>query len=157
MRWTFVAMIILEIGLYFLLKNFDLFFNMNMNTLPFFFIMFGIAFMVQAKAEKDDQAIVPAVLLLGLGIHFLWGKSFPFWPDDLTAMIWIIALAFIIRSAQAKSGFAQGFILLLIGSFLYYFPSALTSFIQKSVSNWQAFWPILFVIAGLYLLFFRKK
>lgn len=155
-HFTLVAVIMMEIGLFFLLQHFHLLPYPQMNSWPFFLIMFGIAFFIHSKVDGDGESIVPAILLTGLGSHFLWGKNYPFWPDDLTAILLILGLAFTVRSFMAKRGAVQGFMLLLIGGVLYFLPSISLFFVQKRVPNWESLWPILFLIVGFYLFVKRK-
>jgi len=158
-QWTLPAIILVEIGIYFTLMQYNIVLFQGMYSWKAILILFGMALFIQAIIEKKPTNILPSTILIGIGIHFLWGKSISFWPDDLIAILFILSVGIILQAFRTKGEFFPGIILLLIGLFLYFLPSIIAFFqvFERMIGYAEKFWPLSFIILGFYLLFARKK
>lgn len=157
-QWTLPAIILVEIGVYYLLKQYNIVFFKDMYSWKTIVTLFGLAFFIQAIIERKSTNILPATILIGIGIHFLWGKSLHFWPDDMIAILWIISIGIIMQAFRTRTDLFPGTVILLIGLFLYFLPSIMAFFqiFEQMVHYAEKFWPFALIILGFYLLFFRK-
>jgi hypothetical protein len=74
-------------------------------------------------------------------------------------VVFMVAISFLLSARKAKSGFFQGGTLLII-AILMMFSDRLKLFLPKvedGVNYLTTFWPILLLLVGLYLLFFKRK
>lgn len=158
-KWTLPAIILVEIGIYFLCKQLNITLYENMYSWPTLFILFGIAFFIQSALEHQPYHVLPASLLTGFGIHFLIGASFSFWPDDLVAFLWIISIGLYLQGIKTRSGRFQATALLIIGLILYFLSSIieLLNVFEQVMTLAESYWPFIFILLGLYLLLIQRR
>lgn len=155
---SFVAYLLIGIGIYFLLKQFQIPLFMNFYSWPTLLMITGIAFLLHSHRAKDYQNLFTGILILGLGIHFHGLENYPFWIDHWAVYPFIVGIAFIIRYFKTKSGLFVGVILTGVSSIMLF------SITVPSWFNWiynitdllENFWAIAIIILGIYLLI-RKK
>lgn len=145
---------------FFLLMNrfpFPLF--AKLHSWPTLLLLVGIAMIVQAYRAYDFQQLLPGMLLLTLGIHFHAVSLFSFWPKHIGMVLFMIALSFLLSSRKNHANLLQG-IFLFIFSMVMMFSDRLrtwTALFEQHFSYVWKFWPLLLLMIGLYLLFFKRK
>ncbi len=152
----FPGVLLIGVGLIFLLQNYNIPYINNIFTWPSILLIIGLAFLFQAYIGKDYHSIFTGVLLVGLGIHFHGLQLFASWPTHWAMFTMIIGFAFLFRySKTKKDGLIPGIILLLI-SLIAFFYNGFIDLFGSFYSYVDSFWPIALIIAGVYLLFFKK-
>lgn len=156
---VFPAYFLLGIGAYFLLQKMNIQLIPEQNSWQTLLALFGFLFLLQAFTEKDHAFIMPGFILFGLGIHFHLVGRYDFWPDHPAAITLIIGISLLIHAIKTKNGYFQGIIILLVGLFLHFFNQIFKSAgqIQKGMETVQNFWPAVLLLAGIFLLWKRKK
>jgi len=158
-QWTLPAILLVEIGLYFLCIQFNIKLFEDMFSWPTLLILFGIAFYIHSAMEREPHHLLPATLFTGIGFHFLIGPTLSFWPGDLIAFLWITSIGLFFQAIKTKTGIFPSLVLLFIGLFLY-FLSSIMEFLrvfEHVVKVAENYWPFLFILLGVYLLFVRKR
>ncbi|MDQ0351175.1 signal transduction histidine kinase [Alkalibacillus filiformis] len=152
---SFLAIILIGFGIYFLIQQYHIPFISQFNTWPSILVIIGTAFIFNAYGNRQYDNIVPGVILFGLGIHFHALYYSANWIDHWGMYTLIIGIAFILRAQKTSQGTVIGIVLIIL-SFI-----ALTSFAMPSWFGWfdymfnmiEQFWPILLIIFGFILLF----
>ncbi|AXM90591.1 hypothetical protein CI793_06370 [Anoxybacillus ayderensis] len=153
-RGIFSGIILIGFGTYFLLERFSLF--PSFHTWPTLLFMIGIAFLGQAYIGKDYSAILSGVAFTGIGIHFHLASRLSAWPDDISALTFIIALGLLLQYVKTKQALLPT-ILLFTLSIIFLFSHRLQQvFTSVTFDSLIHIWPIAFVLLGLYLLFVKK-
>lgn len=151
------AYLLIVIGGYFLLKQFDLPLLSDFSSWPTLIMLIGIAFLLNSFTTKDYANLFSGVLILGLGIHFHGLNNYSNWIDHWAVYPFIIGIAYLIRFLKTKNGLIPG--LLLIGfSSIMIFSITMPSwfnFIYFISDLLERFWPIAIIILGVYIL--KKK
>ncbi|WP_147803476.1 LiaI-LiaF-like domain-containing protein [Alkalicoccus halolimnae] len=156
---TVSGMILLFLGIYFLLQQFNI-------SIPFAEVLFrwpsilfglGLVFMWQGFSNKDDSSMFSGSVLTGLGILFHGSTTFEVWSLTWPYFTLVIGLAFLMKyNVRKKDGLSTGIILLLITA-VGVFASQVLPLFQDTVGSFTSFWPLAFVAVGIYYLFFRKS
>ncbi|MFD2637550.1 LiaI-LiaF-like domain-containing protein [Piscibacillus salipiscarius] len=152
---SFLGIILIGIGIYFLLQQYSIPFLSRFDTWPTILIILGIAFLFNGYTQKQHDSIFPGVVLLGLGIHFHALTHSVQWIDHWGMYTLIIGFAFLLRSQKTNQGMVIGLIFIII-SFM-----AITSIAMPDWFSWfdfvfvqlEKFWPILLILIGSILLF----
>ncbi|GAA0456729.1 LiaI-LiaF-like domain-containing protein [Alkalibacillus silvisoli] len=152
---SFVAIILIGFGFYFLMQQYTIPVLSQFNTWPTILVILGVAFLFSAYGNRQYDNILPGIILFGLGIHFHAINHSANWIDHWGMYTLIIGVAFILRAQKTNQGTIIGIILIII-SFV-----ALSSFAMPSWFGWldflfnsiEQFWPLLLIIIGLTLLF----
>jgi len=155
----FPGFILLGFGAYFFLERSNIYILEGFYSWPTLLFIIGIAFTLQAYIGKEYESILPGVIFLGLGIHFHVVHKIDFWPDHIGAFILIISLGFFLKHQKTKTGLLYG-LLFLILAFLQLFYDQIANWLgllENSMSVLLNAWPILLMIIGGYLLFFKRK
>lgn len=156
---VFTGVILLGLGLYFFLEqtNFTLF--KQYDEWPTLLIISGAALLAQGYIGKDSEAILPGVLLFGLGIHFTLVHRLEIWPNHVEVFLLILATGFLLRYLRVKDGLFQGILFLLVALILLFYDNIIRLFptFEKSFSFVWQFWPIIFIALGCYALFFKRR
>lgn len=154
---TFIAYLLIGIGLFYLLKQLDIEMFDDFYGWPTILMILGVVFLLHSFANKDYQNIFTGVFLLGLGIHFHGLQHYSFWFDHWAVYVLLIGVALILRSIWTKSGFVPAFIITLLALFMlfndriaekYHWSADLVAWSEK-------LWPVIFIIFGIFLL--RRK
>ncbi|MFC0522425.1 LiaI-LiaF-like domain-containing protein [Pontibacillus salicampi] len=156
---TFSGIFLIGIGLYFLLKELNIPIITNFYSWPTILIIIGIAMMLHSYLSRDHDKLFPGTVVLGLGIHFHGVQHFRFWIDHWGVFLFIIGIAFLIRYQKTRSGLFSGIILVGLSLFTIFVSNKPSWFhwINALVNMIETFWPLLLVLTGLYLLFFKKR
>ncbi|MEW9107979.1 LiaI-LiaF-like domain-containing protein [Cytobacillus gottheilii] len=154
----FPGMILLGFGAYFFLQQLNISLLQPLYSWPTLLIIVGIAFLIQGYGAKDYEAILPGVILTGFGVHFHIVNRLEIWPDHIGSFILIIALAFLLRYLKTGAGLFQGFLFLILAVLLLFYDTILgwLGILPSSVSTAWRFWPLLLMVAGLFLLIKKK-
>lgn len=137
-----LGVLLILLGVFFLLQNLDV---IHIYTWwPIILILIGIGFfMVWAGDRRQTGVLLPAVILIVLGCQFWFIHAA--WPIYILApALGFWAMYFL--GEQEIGLLAPAFILTIL---------ALVFWFQNSVL--EDLWPILFIIAGLILLFWRRS
>ncbi|SDQ45800.1 hypothetical protein SAMN05216232_1674 [Virgibacillus subterraneus] len=154
---SFVAYILIGIGVYFLLRELRIPIITDFYSWPTFLIIIGLALLIHSYTSKDYQHLFSGTIVLGLGIHFHGIEHYAFWIDHWAVYPMIVGIAFIIRSLRTKKGFLTG--LIFTGtSILFMFSVKLPptfNWIYDVTAFLEKFWPVILIGIGIYWL--KKK
>lgn len=155
---SFIAYILIGIGVYFLIQQLDLVLFQKFYSWPTFLLIIGIAFLIHSFSTKEYHNIFVGVLLVGLGIHFHGLENYGFWFNHWSAYCLIVGLAFLARFWKTREGFLPGVILIGI-AILMIFSVTLPSWFQwiyRVAEFLETFWPVALIAIGVYFLRFKK-
>lgn len=155
----FPGIILLGFGLYFFWQQTNITLFSEFMTWPTLLMIVGIAFLCQGYSGKDYEAIFPGVILTGFGFHFHVVDKFSIWPDASGALLLFIALGSVLRSQKTGNGLFQGILFLSLAGLIIFYNKILGWFglLKNNVDAVAQYWPILLIIIGTYLLFFKRK
>ncbi|MEH7122310.1 DUF5668 domain-containing protein [Bacillus sp. JJ1532] len=155
----FPGIILIGFGAYFFLQQSNITLFQPFFTWPSLLIIIGIAFLFQGYGAKDYHSILPGVILTGFGLHFHVVNRLEIWPDHIGTFILIIALGFLLQHQKTRTGLFQGILFLVLASLLLFYDRIILWFglLENGVSTAWKFWPAIFILAGIYFLFFKKK
>ncbi|NRD76029.1 hypothetical protein HPT25_00715 [Bacillus sp. BRMEA1] len=156
----FPGIILIGFGAYFFLQQAGITIFQSFFTWPTLLIIVGIAFLGQAYMAKDHEAILPAVIITGFGLHFLLAGHVSFWPKNTIGMlIFIISAGYFLRFQRTKNGLFQAFLFLIISVLLLFNDkiARYLGFLQHGMNLVWKFWPALLIIIGIYFLLKKKK
>jgi hypothetical protein len=156
---VFPGIILIGIGLYFLLNQLHFPALKMFYSWPTILIIIGVAFLAQAYTSRDYQNIVPGFILAGIGAHFHLINLVAIWPDHWAMFTLIIGIAFLLRYQQTKTGVFPGLLLLVLSIFALFYHEVIgwLGWIGSIVQIVETYWPIGLIIAGIYLLFIKRK
>lgn len=155
----FFGVLLVGFGIFFLLNELHMSIAAKIYTWPVLLILIGAALLTESALSQDHSNLLASYILITLGIHFYVGEQIPFWPTNISMVVFMVAISFLLSARKAKSGFFQGGTLLII-AILMMFSDRLKLFLPKvedGVNYLTTFWPILLLLVGLYLLFFKRK
>jgi hypothetical protein len=152
----FSGIVLLGIGLFFFAMRMNVELIQPYLTWPTLLIIIGVALLVQANSGKDSASLFSGVFLTGLGIHFHAAPKVASWPDPLQMITLLTGIAFLIQYKKAKEGLIPGLLLTLLSLWFIFFKSNTPS-MQNIFADVENFWPIILMVLGAYLIFFRKK
>jgi hypothetical protein len=155
----FPGIILLGFGIYFFWQQANITFFAEFMTWPTLIMIVGIAFLSQGYGGKDYDAILPGVILTGFGFHFHVVNRFSIWPDLVAALVLFIALGSILRYQKTGNGLFQGILFLALAGLMIFYNKIVGWFglLTNQVDSVFQYWPILMIIIGVYLLFFKRK
>lgn len=153
------GIILLGIGFFYFTQNLNIHLFEYQNSWQFLLILLGAAYLISGHFEKDNTAILPGTILVGIGLHFIFHVKVTSWPGHPAAFLFILALGMILTAIKTKFGYFQGILLLAIGLFLHFFQSIFQSLpINESrIQLIKTYWPIGVILIGGYLLFIKRK
>jgi uncharacterized membrane protein YwaF len=156
---VFPGIVLIGIGAYFLLDQFEISAFKMFYSWPTILIIIGVAFLAQAYTSRDYQNILPGFILLGIGAHFHLKNIVFFWPDHWAVFTMIIGIAFLLRYQQTKTGLPVALILLLLSIIALFYQEVIgwLGWIGSVVQFVETYWAVGLIIAGVYLLFIKKK
>ncbi|WP_154991844.1 LiaF transmembrane domain-containing protein [Priestia megaterium] len=155
----FFGVLLVGFGIFFLLNELHMSIAAKVYTWPVLLILIGAALLTESALSEDHSNLLASYILITLGIHFYVSEQIPFWPTNISMVVFMVAISFLLSARKAKSGFFQGGTLLII-AILMMFSDRLKLFLPKvedGVNYLTTFWPILLLLVGLYLLFFKRK
>lgn len=155
----FFGVLLVGFGIFFLLNELHMSIAAKVYTWPVLLILIGAALLTESALSQDHSNLLASYILITLGIHFYVSEQIPFWPTNISMVVFMVAISFLLSARKAKSGFFQGGTLLII-AILMMFSDRLKLFLPKvedGVNHLTTFWPILLLLVGLYLLFFKRK
>jgi hypothetical protein len=154
----FPGIILVGFGLYFYLESSNILLFREFYTWPTLLIIVGLAFLGQGYKGREYEAILPGTILVGFGLHFHIVNKLTIWPDHIGTFILIISLGFLLRYQKTGAGLFQGVLFLSLSIFLLFYEHVMKwiGVIEGNFSIAWEFWPILFIVLGVYLLL-RKK
>ncbi|SDZ05050.1 hypothetical protein SAMN05421736_105228 [Evansella caseinilytica] len=149
---------LIVIGLYFLLKQFNISFPYShlIFTWQSILLILGLVFAFQGFSNRDEHKMFSGIIMLGLGVYFHSIHHFHFLNAHWGYFTLIISIAFFMKYfVNKRDGIVPGMILLII---------SLIALNAGNVTQWfniftkfNNFWPVLLIFVGIYLVFFRKK
>ncbi|CDQ39418.1 MULTISPECIES: LiaI-LiaF-like domain-containing protein [Virgibacillus] len=155
---TLAAYLLIGIGIFFLLQQLKIPIFSNFYSWQTIIILIGLVLLIHSYATKNYHNLFSGTIVLGLGIHFYGLSYYSFWIDHWAMYVLIVGIAFIIRFLQTKEGLLPGILLIgfaIIMLFSIQLPVWL-NWIYVIIDFMERFWPIIFIVLGLYLLK-RKK
>lgn len=136
------------------MKQFDIPLLSKFYGWPTILIIIGAALLFHSIQSRDTHNIFTGVIVFGIGSHFHGLHNYPSWSDHWAVYIFIVGLAFIIRSVWTREGIITGLALTLIAS-IFIFSLSLPQWLAFPFKHIHMFWPIAIILLGVYLL--RKK
>ncbi|MBE3593921.1 MAG: hypothetical protein IMX04_02600 [Candidatus Carbobacillus altaicus] len=117
-----------------------------------FLVIFGIVLFFFAW-NRALELVLPALILIGIGIHALNVHFFHLWLDHWSIYAVIIGLAIILYGLFSSDGISVtwGAVLTLL-AFLY---EPLLSVLHRPAERFLSFWPLLLIVIGVFLLLKR--
>jgi len=152
-----VGIVLIGFGAYFLLNQWHLPFLDAFNSWPTLLFIIGVGLFIQALMSKDYGNLFPAVILLGLGLHFHFRGQYTWWPQGWAVYTFIFGAAFLVRYyKERKEGLFVGMILVAISLLNFFYQSfqVLTGKLFNLIGN---LWPLLLIAGGLYLIFGQRN
>ncbi|WP_079530428.1 LiaI-LiaF-like domain-containing protein [Halobacillus hunanensis] len=155
---SFAGFLLIGLGLYFLLRQFNIPFLNPFYSWPTILMIIGVAFLLHSYIAHDFANIFTGVLLLGLGVHFHGQAHYSFWIDHWGVYPFIIGIALLLRSFKTKSGLLPGLILMAIAIFALVTTSNPIWFrVINILFDWiESFWPIVLIGFGAYLIYKKR-
>jgi hypothetical protein len=156
----FPGVILIGFGAYFLLQQMGITMFQAFFTWPTLLMIVGLAFLGQGYTAKDNEAILPGVIMAGFGLHFHLVNRISIWPHNTIGMlILIISIGFFLRFHKTSNGLLQAFLFLLIAVLLLFYDkiAGYLGLLQNGLSTVWKFWPALLINVGIYFLLKRKK
>jgi hypothetical protein len=156
---VFFGIMFVGFSLFLLMNRFSFPLMEKLHSWPSLLLLVGIAMIVQAYKAYDFQQLLPGMLLLTLGIHFHAVSLFSFWPKHIGMVLFMIALSFLLSSRKNQSSLLQGIFLLSFSMVMMFSDrlQTLTALLEQHFNYVWKFWPLLLLIIGLYLLFFKRR
>ncbi|MGM9923808.1 MAG: LiaF transmembrane domain-containing protein [Bacillus sp. (in: firmicutes)] len=157
-RNLFSATTLILFGIYFFLNQSNVKIFENFYTWPTLLCIVGIAFFVQAYKGRQNEAILPGVILFGFGLHFHIAQHLSIWPNEIGTLILIIALGFLLQSRRTKTSSIPGLLLLAVAVLLLFKEKTtdLLGTLGTGTASILSFWPLLLAGAGITLLVIKK-
>jgi uncharacterized membrane protein len=156
---VFYGIMFVGLAVFLLLDQLESPLTAKLYSWPSVLLLVGIAMIVQAYKSQDFQQLLPGMILMTLGIHFHAVALFAFWPKHLGMVLLMIAISALLSSRKNKSSFLQGLFLFILAMIMMFSDQlkAWTALLEQNANNVWKFWPLLLLIIGLYLLFFKRK
>jgi|SRR5699024_680702 len=156
-RNSFVAYLLIGLGVYFLIKQLDLAFFKPFFGWPTVIMIVGIAFLLHSYTAKDNHNTFIGILLVGFGIHFHGLQNYLFWYNHWSIYTLIIGIAYLILFFKTKRGLIPAIILISVSSIMIFSITLPDWFkgIYGIIDFIETFWPVILIILGVY--FIRKK
>jgi hypothetical protein len=155
----FSGIILIGFGLYFLIEQLNMPFLRSFQNWPTLLIIVGLALLGQAYYAKEYQHIFSGIILFGFGLHFHFLHYLKVWPNNIGVFLFIIAIAMLLSSQKMKAGFVHGLLFLILSCVLLFYHrlNEWFNFVESGISILWKFWPVGLIIAGIYLLFIKKR
>ncbi|GIN71094.1 putative membrane protein YsxD [Bacillus sp. J14TS2] len=153
------GIILFGFGIYFLLQYYQLSLFQGFYSWPTLFVIVGIAFLVNGYAGKDYSFIFPGVLLTGIGLHFHITQHLAVTIDISGIFLLLISIGLFLTYVKTGNGLFQGILFLAISLLLLFFDKLKEGLLKngQSIAWIDQAWPYLFIVFGLYFLFFHKR
>lgn len=155
----FPGIILVGFGIFFFWQQTNISLFAEFMTWPSLLIIVGVAFLCQGYSGKDYESILPGVILTGFGFHFHVVNRLSIWPDSIGTFILIIALGFLLRYQKVRNGLFQGILFLALAALLLFYDQVMSWFglLENNVASVAKLWPIILILIGVYLLFFKRR
>ncbi|MRX74224.1 hypothetical protein GJU40_19055 [Bacillus lacus] len=156
---AFSAFALTGTGIYFLIQNMELQLFENQHSWQVFIMIIGGAFLFHSFRDKDTAFLLPGLLLTGFGGYFLLLGKVSWLPSFPAALLLISGVSLLAAGAKQKSGYQNGMLLVLLGTFLYFFTGIVNWLVSISpqLAAVEKYWPIPLIITGFYLLFLKRR
>lgn len=154
---TFIAYILIGLGVYFLIKQLNFAFFEPFTGWPTVIAIIGVSFLLHSYTAKDEGNIFTGVILLGIGIHFHGLQNYDFWYNHWSVYTLIIGIAYLILFFKTKKGLIPSVVLISV-SVIMIFSITLPDWfkgIYGIIDFIETFWPVILIVIGIY--FIRKK
>ena len=155
----FPSIVLIGFGLYFFLQQTNFQIGFPIFTWPTVLFIVGLALLIQSYSSKDFEMIVPSILFLGLGVHFHFVQNTNIQLDHIGVIILFIALGYFLRYQKTKNGLFYFWLFLILALIQLFYDKIMEWFgiFEDKSLNFTSLWPIILIIAGAYLFFFRRK
>lgn len=155
----FPSVILIGFGLFFFLQQTNINWPWSIFTWPTMFIIVGIAFLIQAYGGKTYESILPGIIFFGLGIHFHLVNNLQYSFDHVGIIILFIALGFFLYYQKTKNGLLYGWLFLILAVFQLFYQKLFSMLgnLETTLADLSSIWPIILIVIGVYLFFFKRK
>ncbi|WAA10230.1 hypothetical protein [Fervidibacillus albus] len=153
----FPAIVLIGFGLYSVLQDFIT--SSTIFNWPTLLIIIGVAFFTQAYVGKEYGFILPAVLFIGIGIHFHLVSLIDVQLDHFGVILLFTALGFFLLRQKTGSGTMYAWLFLFLALFQLFSTNLFHWFgsVEQKLIDFYALWPILMILFGFYLFLFKRN
>lgn len=148
-RKSLMAYILIGLGFYFLLKEFDIPLLDHFHTWHSIIIIVGLMMLIHSFINKDVEFLFIGTIILGVGVHLLALTLFSSWPDHWAVYLLIVGLASFFKSIQTKQHFLISVVMVVI-ALVILLPITMPSL--QWINTYDMIWPIALILIGIYLL-----
>ncbi len=149
----FPGTLIAGLGVYFLSKQWSVPFISEIDALPAFLLIIGIAFLLQ---RNEPYALFSGVVICGIAFHYYASGNITNWPALWIVYFLSIGIGFLLQYNRTKqSGLWIGAVLTII-SLIALFSTNTTGIIRTVIDYTEQFWAVILIVVGFYLIK-RKK
>lgn len=143
------GLILIGIGTFFLLKQFNIFDFSAHLTWPIILMIIGVSFIICSLSGWDKALILPGAIVFFIGAHFYGVNEYTWWPSHWSMYLGAVGLGFLLATMRTQHrGYLFPAILLLA------FPVVILSFqAERWLFEW---WPLVLIIVGLYFILKKK-
>ena len=153
------GIILIGFGIYFYFQKADIVLFSGFDHWATLMAIIGAGFLIQGYWGKDYDAILPGVILAGLGIHFHIAEILQAWPDHLGAFILILALGFLLRYQKSGTGLSYSVIFFIVAA-IHLFYDRISGWLDGFALGsfgFRTLWPLFLILAGLYFITVKRK
>lgn len=154
---SFIAYVLIGLGIYFLVKQLNFAFFEPFIGWPTVIAIIGIAFLLHSYTANEEGNIFIGVILLGIGIHLHGLQHYDFWYNHWSIYTLIFGIAYLILFFKTKRGLIPSVVLMSV-SIIMIFSITLPSWfkgIYGIIDFIETFWPVILIVIGIY--FIRKQ
>ncbi|MFD1362905.1 LiaI-LiaF-like domain-containing protein [Lentibacillus salinarum] len=154
---SFAAYVLIGVGVFFLLREFDIPIITDFYSWPTLLIIIGMALLIHSYTAKDYQHLFSGTIVLGLGIHLHGLSHYPFWIDHWAVYPLLVGIAFIVRSLRTRRGLFVGIVISSLSVFLILsvrLPAAF-HWVYDVMAWLDRLWPLILIGIGIFWL--KKK
>ncbi|MEK1828309.1 DUF5668 domain-containing protein [Priestia megaterium] len=99
------GVLLVGFGIFFLLNELHMSIAAKVYTWPVLLILIGAALLTESALSQDHSNLLASYILITLGIHFYVSEQIPFWPTNISMVVFMVAISFLLSARKAKSGF----------------------------------------------------
>lgn len=155
----FPSIILIGFGLFFFLEQTSPSFSIAIFSWPTILLVIGLAFLVQAYAGKTYDSILPAVLFIGLGVHFHLVQHWNIQFVLIGVVTLFLSLGYFLLNQKSKGSLFFAWLFLILAFIQLFYNEILEWFgiIETKLGSLVSLLPIIFILLGCYVLFFKRK
>lgn len=155
----YFAYILIVVGLYFFMIQFDHPLIHALNSWPVILIGVGLVILFTYMQRRKPHLFFEGSLILLIGIHFYGLMHVPEWPNDSSVFLFIWGFSLFLSYILTKKHLFLS-ITLIVGSLVFFFSDQLPTWFSSIIQiqeELDTHWPLLLIGLGILLLFLKRK